>query len=167
MELADLKPNPQNPRKITDKKRKALKKSLEEFGDLSGVIYNRRSSQLIGGHQRLKVLETIGISAIEYAPGSTAYGFLKLMNGEKFAYREVHWDEAKEKAANIAANKGAGEWDFPKLQEWIIDLDNLNYDLDLTMFDEKERKDLFDVKEKKGKQPRQVICPDCMHEFEI
>lgn len=143
MEIKDLKLNPANPRKITDKKLAALKKSLKEFGDLSGVVYNRHSSQLIGGHQRLKALETIGISDIEYQDQELTYGFINLMNGEKFAYREVDWDEAKEKAANIAANKGAGEWDMDKLGEWFKDLDKLDFDLDLTMFDEDERKDFF------------------------
>ncbi|CAK9250661.1 unnamed protein product [Sphagnum jensenii] len=65
------------------------------------------------------------------------------MKGERFAYREVYWDENREKAANLAANKGAGEWDLPQLSTWLKDLSvpDLDFDLGLTMFDEDELKE--------------------------
>ena len=55
MKLKDLKPNPGNPRKITDERLSMLKKSIETFGDLSGFVYNRTTQRLSGGHQRQKV----------------------------------------------------------------------------------------------------------------
>lgn len=61
-----------------------------------------------------------------------------IINGERFNYREVDWDPAKEKAAMIAANKHGGEWDFPLLAEGLLELDHLNFDMDLTGFDSKE-----------------------------
>jgi len=45
MDVKSLKPAGYNPRKITDKKLEMLKKSLEEFGDLSGIIFNRRRNK--------------------------------------------------------------------------------------------------------------------------
>lgn len=133
MQLADLKPNPKNPRKVTDKKLKSLKKSIEEFGDLSGIIFNKRTGQLIGGHQRIAC----------FREGKIVGDFIELDNRIKLSYREVDWDEDKEKAANIAANKGAGEWDWDGLKDWFQELDSTGFDLDLTMFDEDERKDFF------------------------
>ena len=137
MQLKDLAPNPRNPRKITDKKLVQLEKSLKKFGSLDGIIFNKKTGRLIGGHQRQKVLKdgTIKGNWIEW-------------NGHKFPYREVEWDEAMEKAANIAANKGAGEWDKEILGEWFSELKSLNFDLDLTMFDEDEI--FFKEEEKKG-----------------
>ncbi len=147
MELSDLKPNPKNPRKITDKKLKALKKALEEFGDLGGIVYNRRTGQLVAGHQRIQVLpKDAKIIYEEFRDhlknGTVAVGHI-MLDDEPFSYREVDWSEDKEMAANIAANKGAGEWDDVGLKAMLKDLDMANFDLDLTMFDADELKDLL------------------------
>lgn len=142
--LGDLKPNPENPRRITDEKLEQLKRSLAEFGDLSGFIYNQRTDRFVGGHQRQKALPPNSEIKITqtYTPatksGTTAIGEV-IVNDEIFTYRVVDWDEAKEMAANIAANKGGGEWDFPKLTDWMNKLDAMNFDMDLTMFDASER----------------------------
>lgn len=137
MKLSDLKHNPKNPRKITDPKLAMLRKSLQEFGDLSGIVYNRRTDRLSGGHQRTKVLPPdadIVITQTYSQPtrtGTVAQGHV-LIAGEKMAYREVDWDEQKEIAANIAANKHGGEWDYPTYVDALLELDHANYDLDLT-----------------------------------
>lgn len=143
MNLDELTPNPNNPRKITDEKLEMLKKSLGEFGDLSGIIFNVRSKQLVGGHQRVKALPPDAEIKIELRhdvptkTGTVAEGFA-LIDGERFKYREVDWDEIREKAANIAANKHGGEWDLPKLSEWLIELDHHNVDFDLVGFTSEE-----------------------------
>lgn len=121
-----------------------LEKSLKKFGDLSGIIYNRKSKQLVGGHQRTAVLDAA--SAVEITKkyekptptGTVAEGFV-IVGKERFGYREVAWDEATEKAANLAANKGAGEWDVSGLTNWMRELEDFDFDLDLTMFDPDER----------------------------
>lgn len=148
MHIKDLSPNLQNPRSISPEKLSFLKKSLDKFGDLSGIVYNKKSKQIVSGHQRIKVLppaSKIEITKVYKKPTSTGTikeGYLEAQ-GERFSYREVEWDEPKEKAANIAANKGAGEWDLTKLGEWFKDLDTLGFDLNLTMFDQVEREELF------------------------
>lgn len=138
-----LKDNPRNPRKISEEQKMMLKKSLQEFGDLSGIVFNRKSGVLVGGHQRIHSLPEqpyITISA-RYPEGSrtgtVAEGFIEI-EGEKHKYREVEWDDVKEKAAMIAANKQGGEWDFPGLTELITELDAENIDLDLIGFEDKE-----------------------------
>jgi hypothetical protein len=75
-----------------------------------------------------------------------AEGFV-LLNGERFSYREVTWDKTREKAANIAANKNAGEWDLPQLNEWLKELSSfdIDFDINLTMFDAKELAELPDA----------------------
>lgn len=156
MELGDLAHNPENPRVITEDKLKLLKKSLAEYGDLSGFIFNRTTGRLVGGHQRSKVLPSN--AKIHYTKkntnpskvGTLAVGFIEV-DGEKFSYREVAWDDLKEKAANIAANKGAGEWDATKLTEWFSDLKTFGFDMDLTMFDNLERKSYIEDEPVKGK----------------
>ncbi len=144
MEIQNLKPNPNNPRTITDEKLKLLEKSLNEFGDLSGFVFNRTTNQLVGGHQRAKIFPPdakVIITKKNTKPskvGTLAEGYVDF-NGERFSYREVSWDKLKEQAANVAANKGAGEFDPLKLTEWFSDLETFGFDLDLTMFSELER----------------------------
>lgn len=38
---------------------RALQKSMAEFGDLSGIVFNRRTGNLIGGHQRIKIIDPL------------------------------------------------------------------------------------------------------------
>lgn len=144
--LSDLKANPDNPRTVTEAKLSMLKKALEVYGDLGGFVYNRKTCQLVGGHQRAKVLPMNAKIVIEreYSKptktGTVAEGFVEI-NGERFSYREVSWSLSKEKGANIAANKGAGEWDFKILGDWIQELSlDKPFNLDLTLFDENERR---------------------------
>jgi len=144
MKLTDLKPADYNPRTITDEQLERLKKSLQEFGDLSGIVFNRRTNNLVGGHQRLKCLPAD--AKIEKKDlkektktGTVAQGFLIFDGGEKHTYREVDWDEATEKMANIAANKHGGEWDDDKLGELLKELSEMpGFDLELTGFDDEE-----------------------------
>lgn len=148
MKISDLTPNAQNPRTITDQKLAQLKKALLKFGDLSGIVFNRKTKQLVAGHQRIKLLEDSNIVVTKKfskptKTGTVAEGWFT-SNNERFPYREVYWDSNLEKAANIAANRGAGSWDVPKLNEWLKNLSDfdLDFDLDLTMFDAKELADL-------------------------
>lgn len=142
-QLSDLKPNLENPRTITDAKLKGLKKALLKFGDLGGFVYNRKSKQLVGGHQRAKLFpqgEVVITRKYEKPTktGTVSEGFVKL-NGERHKYREVLWDQNTERAANIAANKGGGEWNQEILRDWMQDLSKQSFDLDSTMFDKSER----------------------------
>lgn len=145
MKIKDLTPNAANPRTITDAKLKMLKKAMTKFGDLSGIVFNKKSNKLVGGHQRTKIIDSSAVVTVvkTYSrptkTGTVAEGFVE-MNGERFSYREVYWDAAHEKAANIAANKGAGEFDPAKLHDWLKDLTSFDtdFDINLTMFDAKE-----------------------------
>src|SRR5271165_5516345 len=111
MKLSELKANPKNPRTITEAKLSQLEKSLREFGSLDGFIFNKKTNRLVGGHQRQKIFKDAKV-----------VGDFVIWEGKRFPYREVNWSEAKEKAANIAANKGAGEWDMSQLTEWMKEL---------------------------------------------
>ncbi len=145
MQIKNLNLNPKNPRSISDAKLKQLKKALTEFGDLSGFVFNKKSKQLVSGHQRSKifdknaVIEIVKTYSKPTKTGTVAEGHVEL-NGERHKYREVYWPEAKEKAALIAANKAAGEWDADLLGETLESLSALgeDFDMSLTMFDTEE-----------------------------
>ena len=180
MKVKQLTPNVKNPRVATSKKIASLKKTTREFGDISGIVFNRRSKQLISGHQRVKTFAPESDLTVtkKYAKptssGTVAEGFI-LSNGEKWAVRIVSWDDSKEKAAMIAANQGAGEWDKTMLGTLFRELDGDDFDLELTLFDEPEREEFFlsdddesetaPKKKSKGNSAIMHTCPQCGHEF--
>jgi 3'-phosphoadenosine 5'-phosphosulfate sulfotransferase (PAPS reductase)/FAD synthetase len=142
MKIKDLKPAGYNPRKISPEKLAALKKSLEEFGDLSGIIYNTRTQTVIGGHQRIKNMDPswkIIKKPQTDKTGTTAAGYVETPHG-RLTYREVDWPEIKEKQANIAANQHGGEFDDDLLKELLdnMKLADPELDIELIGFDEKE-----------------------------
>ncbi len=138
--VADLTPAPYNPRIITEKQLGMLKKSMLEFGDLSGIVKNIKTRHLIGGHQRVKNLDPswpIVSQPHTDKVGTVALGYIETPSG-RWQYREVDWPEKKEAAANIAANQHGGEFDMPKLKEIILTLDDGAFDMELTGFNSHE-----------------------------
>ena len=112
-----------NPRKITKKQKVELEVSMATYGDLSGIVYNRRSGKIVGGNQRSKIINIqeceIVITHEQQTPdhqGTLAWGYA-IWQGSRFNYREVTWKEDYEKAANVLANKLGGTWDMDLLEQ--------------------------------------------------
>lgn len=153
MKVSDLKHNERNPRKITDERLTMLEKSMRAFGDLSGIVFNTRTGQLVGGHQRSKKIggaEEIIIDerlAKKNEHGTIAYGHV-IYEDERFNVRIVDWDVKTEKASNLAANKHGGTWDMGILSEDLLSLDSDNFDMELTGFTQKDMEDIFAPAEK-------------------
>ena len=126
MKTENLLPADYNPRKDLkpgDEEYEKLKRSIEQFGYVEPVIWNRTTGRVVGGHQRLKVLIDMGINEVDCVV--------------------VEMDENKEKALNVALNKISGEWDKDKLALLISDLQAEDFDVSLTGFDAAEIDDLF------------------------
>jgi hypothetical protein len=136
-----LKPDPQNPNRMADDDKARMVKSLAEFGDLSGIILNRRTGLLIGGHQRADVLTGAAIVAEDLPEpepdGTVARGYLD-HSGRRYSLRVVDWDEAKAHAALLAANRfgRVGTDDDALLKTLLADLSATDIDMDLTGFDD-------------------------------
>ena len=123
---ADLLPADYNPRKDLkpgDAEYEKLKRSIEQFGYVEPVIWNKTTGRVVGGHQRLKVLMDMGMTEVDCVV--------------------VEMDEDKEKALNIALNKISGNWDKDKLALLIADLQGADFDVSLTGFEPAEIDDLF------------------------
>ena len=59
LKAAQLKAAEYNPRRDLqpeDAEYKKLRRSIEEFGYVEPIIWNERTGNVVGGHQRLKVL---------------------------------------------------------------------------------------------------------------
>lgn len=147
--LKDLNKWEKNPRKITASKARILAKTLLEYGDMSGIVYNKQIKKLAGGHQRADILKNAEIVIIETLDkpneqGTIARGYA-IIDGEKFNYREVMWDEAKHAAAALAANKAGGDWDMFLVKDIILELDSLNIDTELTGYDHIEIENILNA----------------------
>ena len=125
--LTELNPAKYNPRKELkpgDKEFEKLKNSIENFGYVELIVVNEgNKNTVISGHQRLNVLKHLGKTEAECVV--------------------VNLDEASEKALNIAMNKVTGEWNEQLLADLIVDLQNVNFDLDLTGFEVPEIEQLM------------------------
>lgn len=101
--LSNLKANKKNPRKLSENDAFHLRTSLEKFGLDDKIIINLDDT-IIGGHQRKKVLQNMGIKEVEVLVPD----------------RELTEKECDE--FNIRLNRNAGEWDWDILaNEWNID----------------------------------------------
>lgn len=60
MKLKDLAPAPYNPRKISPKALRGLSASLNEFGVVQPLVWNKTTKRLVGGHQRARALLAAG-----------------------------------------------------------------------------------------------------------
>ena len=122
-----LKPAKYNPRKDLkpgDPAYEKIKRSLNDFGYVDPIIWNEVTGNIVGGHQRYKVLKAEGAKEITCVV--------------------VHIEnEQDEKALNIVLNKATGEWDVESLADLLGDLKESGYDLDATGFDAAEIDDLF------------------------
>lgn len=125
--VSKLIPADYNPRielKPGDKEYEKLKKSIQEFGFVEPVIWNKNTGHVVGGHQRLSVLKDLGYKEVDCVV--------------------INIDEVKEKALNIALNKIQGDWDNDKLSELLAELDSSNFDVALTGFDLAEIDEILD-----------------------
>jgi hypothetical protein len=161
-----------NPRQITKKQFADLQDSLKRLGDLSGIVHDLSTDEIIGGNQRMDVfdLKTAQITLDEKfdqpdEQGTVARGFV-IWQGKKYSYRAVMWDDKTREEANIRANKSGGSWDFdtlgnqfkvPDLLEWGFSAEELQIvpDFEPVGVEEQGRLD----------EKKKAICPDCGCEF--
>lgn len=131
-----MKPYPRNPRRITDKRQARLTDTLERLGDLGGIVHNLETDEIIGGNQRMAVFkdgQPVVVEAYDSTDeqGTVGHGFI-VWRGKKYAYRQVRWEPETAAEANIAANIGAGDWDWEMLKQWdASELQSYGFEQDL------------------------------------
>ncbi len=157
MQLSEINPAAYNPRvdlKPGDKEYELIKKGIAEFGLVEPLVWNRTTGNLVGGHQRLKVLKELGYTEAEVSV--------------------VELPEGKEKQLNIALNKLAGSWDMPLLKDLLEELDCGADDIEFTGFTEEELEGLMSQYHLEPESPdsvdpsdKLVECPKCGFKWDI
>lgn len=147
MKLKEIKPADYNPRldlQPGDEEYEKLKRSIQEFSLVEPLVWNERTCRLVGGHQRLKVLEELGYEEVEVSV--------------------VDLPDEKEKALNVALNKIQGDWDYEKLEILLAELSDAGVDLGITGFDEMDEFLDIDIESeytKKAETPVYEITGEC------
>lgn len=92
-----------------------LRRSINTYGMLIPVVWNKQTNNVVGGHQRLTVLENEGETEVDVSV--------------------VDLDPMQERQLNIALNKIEGGWDEEKLGALLAELGE---DATLTGFNQQE-----------------------------
>ena len=92
-----------------------LRRSIITYGMIIPVVWNQRTNRVVGGHQRLTVLENEGETEVDVSM--------------------VDLDETQERQLNVALNKIEGGWDEEKLGLLLAELGD---DAPLTGFTQAE-----------------------------
>jgi DNA modification methylase len=117
--ISRIKPAAYNPRRSLrpeDPEYQSMLRSLDEFGLVQPLIWNKRTGNLVGGHQRLLILLAQGAKKVHVSV--------------------VDLPLAREKTLNLALNRIAGRWDERKLADLLDEIiKSPDLDLDTTGFD--------------------------------
>ena len=62
--IEDLRPDPANPRRISDEELESLTRSIREFGLIDPIIARKEDKVVIGGHQRLLAARKLGMKQV-------------------------------------------------------------------------------------------------------
>ena len=110
---------PYNPRKDLqpgDPEYQKIARSIEKYGCVEPIIWNEKTGNVIGGHQRLKVLAATGAVEVDVSV--------------------VQLSLEDEKALNLALNKISGQWDNEKLSVEVTGFDQHEVDALVASFAE-------------------------------
>ena len=121
MKLSELTPAEYNPRvelKPGDQEWEALDESIDSFGYVEPIVWNERTGNFVGGHQRRNVLLARGV--------------------EEEDISVVNLSPEDEKILNVLLNKSKGIWDVAKLVALIDEIKAAGGNLKTTGFTELE-----------------------------
>lgn len=119
-----IKNAPYNPRQIDDHARKKLLDNIKKKGLLDALVWNKRTGNLVGGHQRLSILDDLSTTGANYTLDLAV----------------VDLSDKEEKEQNIFFNNPSaqGTFEINQLGKMIVD-DEIDYhkagfdDMDLQM----------------------------------
>jgi hypothetical protein len=151
--VSELIPYEFNPRKLSKKQLKDLKKSFEKFDYVEICVINKDNT-ILAGHQRIYTMLELGWEDREIE--------VRVPN------RQLSNEEFKEYLIRSNQNGGQFDWDLLKdcfdtkdLLAWGFEEDTLTENFEIPDFPkDEEQPDLTEQKKKELKK-----CPACGHEF--
>lgn len=119
--ISDLIPAEYNPRTLSKKQFEGLRASFKRFGMVEPIIINKnaeRANIIIGGHQRVRVAESIGMKEVPVV--------------------ELDLSLEMERELNIRLNKSGGKFDMDALANYFDEDDLLEWGFEEVEFFSKE-----------------------------
>jgi DNA modification methylase len=133
--IDELRPDPANPRRISDAQLESLTRSLKEYGFIQPVLARREDKTVIGGHQRLIAARRLGFKTVPTV------------------FLDLSVEQAR--VLNVALNQISGDWDRELLARLLSDLKPIeDIDLTLTGFGEDELAKLLKSLDARDKKER-------------
>jgi DNA modification methylase len=133
--IGELRPDPANPRRISDQELESLTRSIRQFGLVDPIIARREDKTVIGGHQRLVAARRLGLKQVPVV-------FLDL-------------SPEQARLLNLSLNRIGGAWDQDLLARLLKELKDIpDVDLSLTGFSEEELKKYLKGLESREKRER-------------
>ncbi|HLF76430.1 MAG TPA: DNA methyltransferase [Dehalococcoidia bacterium] len=133
--IDDLRPDPANPRRISNDQLESLTRSLGTYGFVQPVLARREDKVVIGGHQRLLAARRLGYKEVPVT------------------FLDITLEQAR--VLNLGLNKISGEWDNELLARLLKDLQPFeDLDLSLTGFGEDELRKLLKSLDLRDKRDR-------------
>jgi ParB-like chromosome segregation protein Spo0J len=111
-----INPTTYNPRadlQQGDPEYEKVRRSIESFGYVEPIVWNERTGNMVGGHQR--------------------YNILKARGDTQVAVSIVDLDDQQERLLNLALNKVSGRWDDQALARLLEELQEAGADLTTIM----------------------------------
>jgi DNA modification methylase len=133
--IDDLRPDPANPRRISDAQLEALTRSLRKYHFVQPVLARREDKTVIGGHQRLVAARRLGYKTVPTI------------------FLDITLEQAR--LLNLGLNKINGDWDNELLARLVADLTPVeDIDMSLSGFSSDELAKLLkslDVRDKRDR----------------
>lgn len=126
IDRSQIKNAPYNPRIMDKEAKKRLREGIRKHGLVSAITWNRRTGNLVGGHQRLEQLDALEKNA-DY----------------ELTVCVIDVDEREEAQLNVQLNNPSmqGDWDLDKL---AIMADDFSLDMEDLGFSKEDAAFLFD-----------------------
>lgn len=115
MMRSEIRPDPDNPRTITEEGKRQLKRSVKKYGVVGGLVVNEQTGfTVVGGNQKIAILDSLN----HYDPNKPETDY-------RLRVEVGNWDVKTEKQLNIILNNPnvGGQWDIDKLASIVPDID--------------------------------------------
>jgi len=130
LKISELKPYSRNPKTHPDKQIEKIANSIKEFGFNVPILIDK-NNEIIAGHGRYLASQKLGLTEVP------------VIKIESLTPAQI-------KAYRITDNKlTESEWEYDFLNKELSDLKDLNFNINITGFDDNELSKLFDTKKEK------------------